>query len=208
LEALDRETFVERLGFLFEGSPWIAAEAWGSRPWGSEQALHRALLDVVARSGEERQVALIRAHPDLVGRAALAGALTRESTAEQRAAGLDPEALTDEEIHRFQEANAAYQERFGFPFVICARENRKETILTGLATRLGNDQTTEIETALREIGKIAWYRLMDLRVRGLLRQARGTHLSRLRHPAARRGVDSGVGIQRARQQPARLRDRR
>jgi urate oxidase/2-oxo-4-hydroxy-4-carboxy-5-ureidoimidazoline decarboxylase len=162
IDALDRKSFVERLGFLFEGSPWIATETWDSRPWRTCEALHAALLEVVARASQEHQLALIRAHPDLVGRAALAGTLTRESTAEQRAAGLDPEVLTDEEIGRFQEANAEYQGKFGFPFVICARENQKNAIRKGLSERLSNDRRTEIETALREIGKIAWHRLTDI----------------------------------------------
>ena len=162
IATLDRESFVARLGFLFEGSPWIVREAWGSRPWGSRERLHAALLDVVERAGQERQLALIRAHPDLVGRAALAGTLTRESTVEQRAAGLDPEALNEAEIVHFQEANAAYHARFGFPFVICARENRKEFILSGLDNRLENDRDTEIATALSEIGRIAWHRLSDI----------------------------------------------
>jgi OHCU decarboxylase len=162
IESLDHNEFVQRLEFLFEGSPWIVDEAWHSRPWGSIQALHAAMLGVMARSSRERQLALIRAHPDLVGRAALAGTLTRESTAEQRAAGLDAGALTEEEITRFRESNATYRERFGFPFVICARENRKESILAGFATRLDNDLDPEIATALREIGRIAWYRLADV----------------------------------------------
>lgn len=162
INGLDREAFVARFGHLFEESPWIAAEAWASRPWPSPDALHAALLAVVAASSEEQQLALIRAHPDLVGRAALVGTLTRASTAEQRAAGLDPDALSPEEIARFQEANAAYRERFGFPFVICARKNRKERILAGLDARVQNDRSTEIATALGEIGKIAWYRLADI----------------------------------------------
>ncbi|HLL49824.1 MAG TPA: 2-oxo-4-hydroxy-4-carboxy-5-ureidoimidazoline decarboxylase, partial [Thermomicrobiales bacterium] len=162
IDALDRKSFVERLGFLFEGSPWIATEAWDSHPWRTREALHAALLEVVARASQEHQLALIRAHPDLVGRAALAGTLTRESTAEQRAAGLDPGALTEEESHRFQDANAEYQCKFGFPFVVCARDNQKDAILEGLGKRLSNDRRTEIETALREIGRIAWYRLGDV----------------------------------------------
>jgi OHCU decarboxylase len=162
IEMLDREAFVARLGFLFEDSPWIARETWPTRPWGSRQRLHDALLETVAPAGEERQVALIRAHPDLVGRAALAGALSRASTAEQRAAGLDPEALSAAEIARFQQGNTAYQQRFGFPFVICARENRKEAILAGLEARLAHDRETEIATALHEIGRIAWHRLSDV----------------------------------------------
>jgi urate oxidase / 2-oxo-4-hydroxy-4-carboxy-5-ureidoimidazoline decarboxylase len=162
IDALDRQSFVERLGFLFEGSPWIVTETWDSRPWRTREALHAAMLEVVARASQEHQLALIRAHPDLVGRAALAGTLTRESTAEQLAAGLDPGVLTLDEIDRFQEANAAYQDKFGFPFVICARENQKDTVLNGLAERLSNDRRTEIETALSEIGKIAWHRLSDV----------------------------------------------
>jgi urate oxidase/2-oxo-4-hydroxy-4-carboxy-5-ureidoimidazoline decarboxylase len=162
IETLDRDGFVERLGFLFEGSPWIAAEGWSTRPWGDREALHRALLDVVARADADRQVALIRAHPDLVGRAARAGSLTAESTAEQRGAGLDPGALTLDEIDRFESANATYRERFGFPFVICAREQRKDAILAGFAARLAHDRETEIATALTEIGRIAWHRLADV----------------------------------------------
>src|SRR5688500_2932827 len=162
IAALDRQTFVERLGFLFEGSPWIAAEAWDSRPWPTREALHAALLEVVARASQERQLALIRAHPDLVGRAALAGTLTGESTSEQRAAGLDPNVLSEEEIAWFRDANAKYQAKFGFPFVVCARENQKDAIAAGLVARLSNDRRTEIETALHEIGRIAWHRLDDV----------------------------------------------
>jgi urate oxidase / 2-oxo-4-hydroxy-4-carboxy-5-ureidoimidazoline decarboxylase len=162
INALDRAEFVARLGHLFEGSPWIVAAAWDSRPWESVQSLHATLVNEVASASEERQLSLIRAHPDLVGRAALAGTLTRESTAEQRAAGLDPEALTEEEIAQFRDANAQYQEKFGFPFVICARENREESILFGFATRLRNEPAVEMQTALDEIGKIAWHRLNDV----------------------------------------------
>src|SRR5215204_6607922 len=162
IAALDRQTFVERLGFLFEGSPWIGAEAWDSRPWRTRDALHAALLEVVVRASQERQLALIRAHPDLLGQAALAGTLTRESKGEQRAAGLDPNVLSEEEIAWFQDTNAKYQARFGFPFVICARDTQKDAIAAALADRLGNDRRTEIETALREIGQIAWHRLGDV----------------------------------------------
>ncbi len=116
----------------------------------------------MARASQERQLALIRAHPDLVGRAALAGTLTRESTTEQRAAGLDPNVLSEEEIAWFQDTNAKYQAKFGFPFVICARDNQKDAIAAGLVERLGNDRRTEIETALHEIGRIAWHRLGDV----------------------------------------------
>jgi urate oxidase / 2-oxo-4-hydroxy-4-carboxy-5-ureidoimidazoline decarboxylase len=162
INRLDRDSFVERLGFLLERSPWVAAAAWEARPWPDRAALHRSLVEAMLAADAERQLALIRAHPDLVGRAALAGTLTPSSTAEQRAAGLDPDALTLDEIDRFAAGNAAYRAKFDFPFVICARENRKESILSGLATRLDNDRDQEIAAALGEIAKIAWHRLADV----------------------------------------------
>jgi OHCU decarboxylase len=162
VNALDRDGFVARLGFLFEGSPWIAAETWPARPFADRASLHAALVQTMRTAPRERQLALIRAHPDLVGRAALAGTLTRESTGEQQAAGLDPGAMTKAEIATFAGANERYQERFGFPFVICARENKRESILAGFATRLEHERDEEIATALDEIAKIAWYRLADV----------------------------------------------
>ena len=111
------------------------------------------------RSGE-KQLALICAHPDLVGRAARAGTLTRESTNEQANAGLNQ--LLPEEIDLFQTQNAAYKNKFGFPFVICARLNKKAAILAGFGERLKNSREKEIKTALEEIFKIAELRLRDL----------------------------------------------
>ncbi|MFM9107134.1 MAG: 2-oxo-4-hydroxy-4-carboxy-5-ureidoimidazoline decarboxylase [Chloroflexota bacterium] len=162
VNALDRDAFLARFGGVFEHSPWIAGAAWEARPFADLPALHAAMCAVVRAAPEQARIDLIRAHPDLVGRAALAGTLTRESTAEQRAAGLDAGALTPAEVARFSEANAAYRERFGFPFVICARENRKEAILTGFARRLGNTPPQEIAAATAEIERIAWHRLADL----------------------------------------------
>ncbi len=161
ISALDRDAFVARLGFLFEGSPWIVADTWANRPWSSVSDLHVALLATVAAAGEELKVGLINAHPDLVGRAALAGTLSRESTAEQRAAGLDPGALTPQEIAAFQQLNAQYQSRYGFPFVICARDHQKDDILLELERRAQHTREAEIQAALREIGRIAWWRLQD-----------------------------------------------
>ena len=160
VNGLDRERFVARLGFLFEGSPWIAEQAWSARPFDSVTRLHHALCAVMYGAPVERQLALIRAHPDLVGRAALAGTLTPASTQEQASAGLDR--LTPEEIASFTELNRSYRERFGFPFVICARENKKGSILAGFEERLTHSRDQEIETALGEIAKIAWLRLRDV----------------------------------------------
>ena len=161
VNALGREAFVARFGGLFEGSPWIAAAAWGERPFADRADLHAKLCGVVARAPRAAQEALISAHPDLVGRAALAGTLTRESRGEQAAAGLDPGRLTPAEVARFESLNGEYRARFGFPFVICARDHPKDAILAGFAARLGNDRETEIAVALAEIGRIGWHRLED-----------------------------------------------
>ena len=160
INALDQDGFVTALGFVFEGSPWIAARAWQARPFASLTHLHRALCDVMYNASVEQQVALIRAHPDLVGQAALAGTLTPVSTQEQASAGLDR--LSPEEIATFTRLNQAYRHRFGFPFVICVRENKKEGILAGFATRLKHSRDEEISTALAEIAKIASLRLHDV----------------------------------------------
>jgi 2-oxo-4-hydroxy-4-carboxy-5-ureidoimidazoline decarboxylase len=160
INALDQEDFVQALSPLFEGSPWIARQAWHARPFTSLTELDQALDTVMYQAPVEQQVALIQAHPDLVGQAALAGTLTAESTSEQASVGLDR--LSPEEIATFTRLNQAYHDRFGFPFVICVRENKKESILAGFATRLHNSRHHEIETTLGEIAKICWFRLRDL----------------------------------------------
>lgn len=159
LGTADRATFVAAVGFAFEDSPWIAEAAWERRPFASPAELHAAMVAVVGEAPEERRVALIAAHPDLAGRVAREGRLTAASRGEQAAAGLDR--LTPEELARFDAANAAYRARFGFPFVICAREHDKSSILAALERRARNDRETEIRTALAEIAKIARLRLED-----------------------------------------------
>ena len=160
LNSVSREEFVRIVGPMFEHSPWIAEAAWPKRPFASVEALHATLCEIVRAASEEKQLALIRAHPDLVGKLALAGQLTRESTGEQASAGLDR--LTAEEVELFQQNNAAYKEKFGFPFIICARLNKKEAILNGFKVRLNNSREQEIQAALGEIFKIAELRLRDL----------------------------------------------
>jgi len=156
LNALDPQTFTRQLGAVFEGSPWIPGRTESKRPFRDRTELFAALRDTVMKSGEDEKLALIRAHPDLVGKASL----TRESENEQAAAGLGR--LSPVEIAQFQKYNAEYHQRFGFPFVICARENKKEAILAAFPQRLANSREAEIETALREIFKIAELRLKDL----------------------------------------------
>ena len=160
LNSFPRNEFVRIVGPVFEHSPWIAEATWAKRPFASVEALHAALCETVQTAGEEKQLALIRAHPDLVGKLASAGQLTKESIGEQASAGLDR--LSPEEVALFQSNNAAYQAKFGFPFVICARLNKKEAILNGFKVRRQNSRDQEIKTALEEIGKIAYLRLQDI----------------------------------------------
>jgi OHCU decarboxylase len=160
LNGLGHPAFVSALGPMFEDSPWIAEQTWSKRPFKDLKAIHSALCETVRSSALEAQLSLIRAHPDLVSRAAMAGTLSPASTSEQASAGLDR--LTAEEIALFQKYNNQYREKFGFPFVICARLNKKEAILGGFVLRLNNSREAEIHTALEEIFKIAWLRLSDV----------------------------------------------
>jgi OHCU decarboxylase len=157
---MDRDDFVAYFGGVFEESPWIAREAWESRPFGRVDALHAAMVWVVEHSPRAARLELIRAHPDLAGKAAIAGALTPESTREQAAAGLDR--LTPAQYERITTLTAAYRERFGFPFVVCAREHTADSIIATAAARLEARPDEEEQTALSEIAKIARLRLDDL----------------------------------------------
>jgi 2-oxo-4-hydroxy-4-carboxy-5-ureidoimidazoline decarboxylase len=159
INAAEAENVVARCGGFFEHSPWIVRHALAERPFATLDAFHRACMATIAAAGTAEREALIAAHPDLVGRLAREGRLTRESTAEQEAAGLT--ALTPDEVEAFERYNAAYRDQFGFPFVICARRNRKEAILAAFPERLKHDRDEEVETAIREIGEIAWLRMSD-----------------------------------------------
>jgi len=160
INSFSREDFVCVIGPVFEDSPWIAEGTWQTRPFKSVDLLHKALCKTVQTSTEDKQIDLIRAHPDLVGRAALAGTLNPASTSEQASVGLNQ--LTEEEIGAFQKFNQSYRDKFGFPFVICARLNKKEAILKGFEERLEHSRKEEIKTALAEIEKIAYLRLQDM----------------------------------------------
>ena len=156
LNALPAVEFTAAVGGVFEHSPWIAERASSRRPFASLDSLHTAMCEVVASATPEEQLALIRAHPDLVGRIVL----TAESKSEQAAAGLT--GLSPDEVALFDRYNREYKTRFGFPFVICARLNNKDAILAAFPIRLQNTAETERETALAEIYKIARLRLADL----------------------------------------------
>jgi 2-oxo-4-hydroxy-4-carboxy-5-ureidoimidazoline decarboxylase len=156
----EQEAFVARYGAVFEDSPWVARAAAAQAPFAGIEELHEAMVAVVRRAPRERQLALIRAHPELAGREVAAGELTDASTREQASAGLDR--LTAGELERWGELNRAYRERFGFPLVVCVREHTKDSILAWAQERLSNEPDTEVEIALQEIAKIARLRLEDL----------------------------------------------
>jgi OHCU decarboxylase len=159
INELDQAAFVERFGPLFEHSPWVAEAAFRDRPFADREELYEALVAAMYAAPMERKLALIRAHPDLAGKAAIEGTLTDSSTREQASAGLDR--LTPDEYDAFTSTNTAYRERFGFPFVVCAREHTKESILRVASERLANTEDEEIRVALEEIAKIARLRLED-----------------------------------------------
>ena len=156
LNAGTEEEFVAALGPVYEHSPHFARRAAGKRPFTDVDHLRHALQQEVNHAPEEEKIALIKAHPDLVGRAVL----TAESQGEQASAGLTD--LSADEVDAFRRHNAAYREKFGFPFISCARMNRKETILEAFPQRLQNDAASEKKAALDEIHKIAALRLHDI----------------------------------------------
>jgi OHCU decarboxylase len=154
------EAFVARYGTLFEHSPWVVRSAWARGPFTGIDDLHAALVAVVEEAPRERQLALIRAHPELAGREAQAGELTEASAGEQASAGLDR--LTAQEIERWRALNRAYRERFDFPLVVCVREHTKASIMGWAEERLAHGADEELAVALDEIAKIARLRLEEL----------------------------------------------
>jgi OHCU decarboxylase len=141
---------------VFEQSPWVAERAWAGRPFGSVDALYGAMMDAVERAPHEVRMGLIRSHPDLAANVSL----TQESEQEQAAAGLDR--LTQEQFERITWLTTAYRARFGFPFIVCAREHTPDTIIAAAEQRTESDREHEEQTAMTEIAKIARLRLADL----------------------------------------------
>jgi 2-oxo-4-hydroxy-4-carboxy-5-ureidoimidazoline decarboxylase len=161
LNALDKTKFVAALGDVFEHSPWVAEAAYAARPFASLAALNAAMQDAVRSAGNDKQLVLIKAHPDLAGKAARAGALTADSTAEQASVGLDR--LPDGEYEKFHRLNDAYKAKFRIPFIVCVRRHSKDSILREFERRLAHEQADEHATALGEIFRIVALRL-DQRV--------------------------------------------
>lgn len=163
LNRMSAADFTAALGDIFEHSPWVAEAAAASRPFAGVDALISAMSVAVLATGRDAQLALVRAHPDLAGKAALAGELTADSSAEQAGAGLDR--LNAAEYAEFHRLNDAYKAKFGFPFIICVRRHTKDSILGQFQRRIAHDATAELRAALGEITHIATLRL-DQRVDG------------------------------------------
>lgn len=157
LNAADKAGFAAALGDIFEHSPWVAEAAAVARPFPTLAALLAAMEEAVRKAGAARQTELIKAHPDLAGKAARAGKITADSIAEQTSAGLDR--LSEEEFATFHSLNDAYRDRFGIPFIVCVRRHTKGSILRQFEQRLTNDADTERAAALTEIIRIAALRL-------------------------------------------------
>ena len=156
LNASSRDRFVAVLGTIVEDSAWVAERAWRHRPFASLEALHQAMMGEVSAASRDEQVVLIRAHPDLGSRARM----TAASAGEQASAGFDR--LTPSEFDRLQTLNTAYREKFGFPFLFAVKGSTTHDVLAALAARLPATMDEEFTEALRQVSRIAWFRLQDM----------------------------------------------
>ncbi|CUK09557.1 Uric acid degradation bifunctional protein PucL [Ruegeria denitrificans] len=159
---MDQPTFVAEFGGIFEHSPWIAEGAYDLElgPTHDNAAgVHNVLARVFRTASAEQRLGVLTAHPDLAGKLAAAGRLTKESTAEQAGAGLDM--LTDEERANFTALNEAYTSKFGFPFIIAVKDNTKASILEAFHRRIESDRDTEFAEACRQVERIAELRLTE-----------------------------------------------
>ncbi len=153
LNTISQDAFVDALGAIYEHSPWVAKRAWAQRPFAGVAALHAAMARVVAEAGAAAQLGLVRAHPDLAGRLALAPASAEEQ------AGLGLDRLPAAEFEEFTRLNESYRARFGFPFVIAVKRQTKASVLAAFRARLAHTAEQELRTALAEIDAIARFRL-------------------------------------------------
>ncbi|NML72857.1 2-oxo-4-hydroxy-4-carboxy-5-ureidoimidazoline decarboxylase [Rhizobium sp. S-51] len=160
---LDRSDFISRFGGVFEHSPFIAERAFDAglvaEPL-TASGVHAALTEKFRAASPAERLGVLRAHPDLAGKLAIAGELTEDSRKEQAGAGLDR--LSPEEHQRFTALNSAYTEKFGFPFIIAVKGLTKNDILSAFETRIGNGREQEFDTACAQVEKIARLRLESL----------------------------------------------
>jgi 2-oxo-4-hydroxy-4-carboxy-5-ureidoimidazoline decarboxylase len=157
LNALDEAAFVAALGGVFEHSPWVAQRAYASRPFGSVAAVHAAMVGAVQSATPDEQLRLMRAHPELAGKAAIRGELTADSTREQTGAGLDR--CSPEEFAQLTALNARYAERFGFPFILAVKGHDRAGILREFARRVDHPRAAEIAENLAQIARITRFRI-------------------------------------------------
>jgi allantoate deiminase/N-carbamoyl-L-amino-acid hydrolase len=165
LNNCDTATFVDALRGIYEHSPWIPQRAAGARPFASIAALKLALQDVVGEADEDEQLSLLRAHPELAGKAAIAGELTAASTGEQAASGLN--LCSPEEYAALHRLNSEYTDKFGFPFILAVkgptgRGLTRRAIIAAFARRLKGQRADEMAECLRQVHRIAEIRLNDL----------------------------------------------
>ena len=156
LNQKDQKGFVEAIGSIWEHSPWVSEQAWGSKPFSSADELFNAMENEVETASMDKKLDLLNAHPDLGGKVKM----TDESVSEQKGAGLDQ--LSEEEHAEFLDLNKQYTDKFGFPFIIAVKGHDKDSIKAAMKERIQNDRETELNTALKEIYKIARFRLDDL----------------------------------------------
>ncbi|MET0445357.1 MAG: 2-oxo-4-hydroxy-4-carboxy-5-ureidoimidazoline decarboxylase [Pseudorhodoplanes sp.] len=159
LNSAPRADFVRVLGDIFEHAAWVADQASAGRPFATVQALHDAMMRVVSTAPLGKKLEFLRGHPDLAGSAARAGTMAAASVSEQSGLGLD--SLSDAEYEDFQWLNAAYREKFGFPFIICVRRQTRDAVLAAFRRRLRNTPAAELAAALEEISHITRLRLSD-----------------------------------------------
>ncbi len=157
LNQMSPADFAAVMGDTFERAPWVAEAAAQMRPFATVSDLHAAMIGIVRSAPREGQLAFLRQHPDLAGKAARAGEITRESRQEQASVGLD--SLSEAEFVRFHRLNDSYQARFGFPFIICVRRHSRDSILAQFERRLINDQAAEFATAMQEVSYITRLRI-------------------------------------------------
>jgi len=155
LNSLSQHDFIRTLGWVFEHSPWVAERAWPHRPFATIDVLHGVMVDQVEKASAAEQLALLQAHPDLGTRARISDA----STAEQAEAGLDR--LTPREFELLQRLNAEYRSKYGFPFLYAVRGSTKGDILAALEARIRNSPEQEYREALRNVYRIARFRIED-----------------------------------------------
>ena len=156
LNQMSQSEFTDTLGAVFEDSPWVAQKAWQKRPFANLESLHQGMVEVVQAATPDEQLALIRLHPDLGNKAKMSESSVKEQ------AGVKLDQLSPEDFERFQSLNNAYENRFGFPFIVAVRNQTKDSILEAFEHRLKNSVDREKAQSLAEIAQIARFRLEEM----------------------------------------------